>query len=169
MTISQIVHRRHRAESLPLLAPSETYHFIAPRRARALLTAATLAAAVLTVIYLVSALRSSSTAYVVAAAACAIAMVGLWTTLQARVPQTVSLRNSVIEIARPGSVERFDLADPTVEVLARDGEMAFRCYDGRFAIVRSRDVRWQEFTHVVMHYQNHADRKAEERQNRFNL
>jgi hypothetical protein len=73
----------------------------------------------------------------------------------------------VIEIRKNGRSESFDLVDPTVEVLARDGEMAFRCYDGRFAVVRSRDVDWKEFTHVVMHYQNHADRKAEERAARF--
>ena len=73
----------------------------------------------------------------------------------------------MIEISGNGHVERFDLVDPSVEVLARDGEIAFRCYDGRIAVVRSRDVDWKEFTHVVMHYQNHADRKAEERKNRF--
>lgn len=109
----------------------------------------------------------SSRPWIVTTVATALAAVALWALVQTRTPQVVTIENSIIEIDKGGRTERFDLADPTVEILGRDGEIAFRCYDGRFSVVRARDVEWKVFTDVVMHYQNHADRKAEERTERF--
>jgi hypothetical protein len=168
MTISATGPRsRRRVESKPLDAINETYRFVAPRRSRSLVQALLLAMVALAAFSGYMSATVQTPLWFGALAGSGIGVVALWAVLQARVPQTVTLKNSVIEIKNNGHSERFDLADPTVEVLARDGEMAFRCYDGRFAIVRSRDVDWKEFTHVVMHYQNHADRKAEERKVRF--
>lgn len=90
-----------------------------------------------------------------------------WTLMSLNVPQQVTLRNSIMEIKRKGKTERFDLVDPNVEILGRDGEMAFRYYDGRVVVVRASDVDWEVFTNVVMHYQNYADTKAVERTQRF--
>ena len=50
---------------------------------------------------------------------------------------------------------------------SRDGEIAFAHYMDRWVVVRSRDVDWKVFSDVVMHYQNKADRNAEERDKRF--
>ena len=151
----------------PLRTPEETYKFVAPAKSRAVLYGSLLAFAILTAVATYYAIRDQQVGWIVAAGCAAFVVVVLWTIAMMRVPQVVTIRHSVLEIKRHGKTERFDLVDPSVEVLGRDGEMAFRCYDGRFAIVRSRDVPWQMFTDVVMHYQNHADRKAEERAQRW--
>jgi hypothetical protein len=168
MTISPLVGPKRRgAESQPLEIPSGTYRFVAPRGGRMVVVAVLLAALLVAAWAGYRGASTKENTWYFVAAGALVVVVAMWAYLQARVPQTVTLTNSVIEIRNNGHVERFDLADPSVEVLARDGEMALRCYDGRFALVRARDVNWKLFTHVVMHYQNHADRKAEERQARF--
>ena len=152
----------------PLQAPSQRYRFVAPRRARAVLAGVLLAAVVFTGFGAwMAATEVDSHPWIITTVATALAAVALWALLQSSLPQVVTIENSIIEITNRGRSERFDLADPTVEILGRDGEIAFRCYDGRFSVVRARDVNWKVFTDVVMHYQNHADRKAEERQERY--
>lgn len=151
----------------PLQSPDETYKFVTPFRGRAVLYGSLLAFVILTGVATYFAVRDQQVGWIVAAGGSALVMVVLWTMAQLRVPQVVTIRHSILEIKRHGKVERFDLVDPSVEILGRDGEMAFRCYDGRLAVVRSRDVPWKMFTDVVMYYQNHADRKAEERAQRW--
>jgi hypothetical protein len=151
----------------PLRKPDETYKFIAPMKGRAVLYGCLLAFVILTGFATYFAVRDQQIGWIVAAGGSALVVVVLYTVAALRVPQVVTIRHSILEIKRHGKTERFDLVDPSVEVLGRDGEMAFRCYDGRFAVVRSRDVPWRMFTDVVMHYQNHADRKAEERAQRW--
>jgi hypothetical protein len=152
-----------------LAAPSESYRFVARQRSRPFIQGALVAMLVLAAVstYLALTDVGDSRVWIVGAAASVLVAVVLLTVLQTRIPQVVTIRNSIIEIRRSGQTERFDLVDPTVEVLGRDGEIAFRCYDGRFAVVKARDVDWRVFTDVVMHYQNHADVKAEERKSRF--
>lgn len=159
------MHVKNRDKSLPqpLQAPNETYKFVAPVRGRAVLLGTLLAFVILTGVATYFAVRDQQVGWIAAAGGSAFLVVLLWSFAQLHVPQVVTIRQSILEIKRHGTVERFDLVDPSVEILGRDGEMAFRCYDGRFAIVHSRDVPWQMFTDVVMHYQNHADQKAEER------
>ncbi len=151
----------------PLQTPNEIYKFVAPVKGRAVLYGSLLAFVVLTAVATYFAVRDQQVGWIIVACCSAFVMVVLWTVAQMRIPQIVTIRNSILEIKRHGKVERFDLVDPSVEVLGRDGEMAFRCYDGRFAVVHARDVPWKMFTDVVMHYQNHADRKAEERAQRW--
>jgi hypothetical protein len=167
--MSTMSHRHHGrgVESLPLVAPSDTYRFTAPRRGRAILASSLLATMVLTGYSGYRAVTDAGTSGITATGIGVVTVVVLWAMLQARLPQVVTLQHSVIEIRNNGKVERFDLADPSVEILARDGEIAFRCYDGRAAVVRARDVDWRLFTDVVMHYQDHADRRAAERRNRY--
>ena len=68
---------------------------------------------------------------------------------------------------RGGHTDSFDLEDPGVEIRVMDGEIAFSSYMERWVVVRARDVDWKVCTDVVMHYQNKADRHAEERNRRF--
>lgn len=161
--------RGHAVSRSELAPPSESYRFVAPQRSRPFILGGLLAMLVLAGVSVYLALTDTGDAriWVVGAAACVLVAVALLTLLQTRIPQVVTIQNSIIEIRRSGHTERFDLVDPTVEVLGRDGEIAFRCYDGRFAVVKSRDVDWRVFTDVVMHYQNHADLKAEQRKGRF--
>ena len=167
--MSTMLNRHHgrRVESLPLVAPSDTYRFVAPRRGRTILAGSLLATMVLTGYAGYRAATDGTSSWIVGAGIGLATVVALWAMLQARLPQVVTLQHSVIEIRNNGKVERFDLADPTVEILARDGEIAFRCYDGRIAVVSARDVDWRLFTDVVMHYQDHADRMAAERRTRY--
>jgi hypothetical protein len=99
--------------------------------------------------------------------AAAVGAVILWTLLQARIPQRITLRGPHVEIRRDGHVHTFDLEDPGVDIRVRDGEIAFAHYLDRWVVVRSRDVDWKVFSDVVMQYQNKADRNAEERDRRF--
>jgi len=159
---------RNGSATAPLQPPSQRYRFVAPRRGRAVLMGLLLAAIVFTAFAAYSAATEiESRPWIITSVASALAAVALWALLQSSIPQVVTIENSIIEITNRGHSERFDLADPTVEILGRDGEIAFRCYDGRFSIVRARDVQWKVFTDVVMHYQHHADRKAEERKERY--
>ena len=91
----------------------------------------------------------------------------IWAVLQAKIPQRITIRGAVIEIRRDGHVDSFDLEDPGVEIRVMDGEIAFSSYMERWVVVRARDVDWKVFTDVVMHYQDKADRHAEERDRRF--
>ncbi len=160
--------RRKGTAGAGLADPSAHYRFVAPQRSRPVVIGALLAGVILTLLAVRTAAATDSPIWIVLTAVGALCCVGLMTILQTRLPQVVTIDRSIIEIRKSGRTERFDLVDPTVEVLGRDGEIAFRCYDGRFAVVQARDVDWQVFTDVVMHYQNHADRKATERSDRFN-
>jgi hypothetical protein len=106
-------------------------------------------------------------AMVVAAVSAALLVV-LWALLQSKIPQRITVEGSVIQIRRDGRVDRFDLADPAVDIRVSDGQIAFAHYLDRWVVVRSRDVDWQVFSDVVMRYQNKADLRAEERDQRFN-
>ena len=97
-----------------------------------------------------------------------VLLVVLWAMLQAKIPQRITIRGSVIQIRRDGQVHEFDLVDPAVDIRVSDGEIAFAHYLDRWVVVRSRDVDWKVFSDVVMHYQNKADAYAEERDKRFN-
>ena len=99
-----------------------------------------------------------------ASAAC---LMVLWALLQARIPQRITVKGPIIQIRRDGNVDSFDLEDPGVEIRVMDGEIAFSQYMERWVVVRARDVDWKVFSDVVMHYQNKADRHAEERDKRF--
>ena len=101
----------------------------------------------------------------------AVSLAGLlvcWATLQASIPQRITVSGSKIQIRRDGKVHEFDLEDPNLELRVKDGEIAFAHYQDRWVVVRSRDVDWKVFSDVVMYYQNTADHNAEERDRRFN-
>jgi hypothetical protein len=95
------------------------------------------------------------------------AFVLFWTMLASRSPQLIDVERSIITIRRGSRSERFDLVDPNVQLSVRDGQMAFRYYDGRNVVVRPSEVDWPAFLNVVMHYQNFADAKAVEKEARF--
>jgi hypothetical protein len=95
-------------------------------------------------------------------------LVILWSMLQAKIPQRITVDGSMIQIRRDGQVDSFDLEDPAVDIRVSDGEIAFAHYQDRWVVVRARDVDWKVFSDVVMHYQNKADLYAEERDKRFN-
>ncbi len=117
---------------------------------------------------LVMLISARTTFAVTLAAGSAVVFVACWAGLQANIPQRVTVRGSVIEIRRDGNVHRFDLEDPGVDILVKDGEIAFAQYMNHWVVVRARDVDWKVFSDVVMHYQNQADHNAEERDKRFN-
>lgn len=90
-----------------------------------------------------------------------------WGTLMSTPPNMVSVVGSLISLRRRGRSETFDLVDPNLELRVRDGEIALTHYDGRWVVVKAREVDWSVFMDVVMRYQSHADRKAVERTRRF--
>lgn len=150
-----------------LKAPADHYVFVAPNAGRWLLRLAMLAALVTLCVGATIAVTQRNMMAGVAAGGAAAALVILWASLQAKIPQRVTVRGSMIEIRRDGKVESFDLEDPNVEIRVKDGEIAFAHYMERWVVVRSRDVDWKVFSDVVMHYQNKADQYAEERDRRF--
>ena len=85
-------HTRRRVESMPLHVPSESYRFVAPRRGRAVIAAMLLAGLVLTAMSAVAAASHPSRESLLATGLSAIAVVGLWAAMQARLPQTVTLK-----------------------------------------------------------------------------
>lgn len=143
------------------------YEFEAPDPARALmrlmlgvLGAATVAAAV----HAAQMRTHQAVLLVVGVVGC---FVLLWTLLASRSPQVITVDRSIITIRRGSRMESFDLVDPNVQLAVRDGQMAFRYYDGRNVVVRPNEVDWPAFLNVVMHYQNFADQKAVDKETRF--
>ena len=106
-------------------------------------------------------------AAVLALAGVVACLVLLWTMLASRSPQRITLARSIITIRRGSRMERFDLVDPNLQIVVKDGQMAFRYYDGRHVVIRPSEVDWASFLNVVMHYQNFADVKAVEKEARF--
>ena len=104
----------------------------------------------------------------VVTAVAVVVLVALWAVLQSKIPQRITVEDSIVSIRRDGRVDRFDLQDPAVDIRVSDGEIAFAHYMDRWVVVRSRDVDWKVFSDVVMHYQNRADIHAEQRDQRFN-
>lgn len=104
---------------------------------------------------------------VASAVAAAVVLVLCWVTLMARVPQRIVVSGPTVRIIRGAEVHRFDLEDPGVDMLVRDGSVAFGHYRDNWVIVQARDVDWRVFMDVVMTYQNRADSNAEARDKRF--
>ena len=104
---------------------------------------------------------------VASAVAAAVVLVLCWVTLMARVPQRITVTGPTVQIVRGAEVHRFDLEDPGVDMLVRDGSVAFGHYRDNWVIVQARDVDWRVFMDVVMTYQNRADSNAEARDKRF--
>ena len=153
----------------PAQADAERNHdFVADPWGGRLLRLTLLASAVGACVGLVLAVTDRSTFSVALAAGSAVLFVACWAGLQANIPQRVTVRGSVIEIRREGNVHRYDLEDPGVDILVKDGEIAFAQYMDRWIVVRAKDVDWKVFSDVVMHYQNQADHNAVERDKRFN-
>ncbi|MEO5654239.1 MAG: hypothetical protein ABIN79_01145 [Marmoricola sp.] len=113
-------------------------------------------------------ISSRTTESVVITIASVVLLVACWGALKATIPQRVTVQGPVIEIRRDGKLHRFDLEDPGVDILVKDGEIAFAQYKDGWISVRAKDVDWKVFSDVVMHYQNQADHNAEERDKRFN-
>lgn len=153
-----------RKEPRPL---AESYVFVAPDTGRGVMKAAFLVSlAAFCVGATLSVSQRHRSAMVVTAVAAALLVI-LWSLMQTKIPQRVTVRGSSIQIRRDGRVDQFDLEDPAVDIRVKDGEIAFAHYMDRWVSVRSRDVDWPVFTDVVMYYQNKADRNAEERDKRF--
>lgn len=149
---------------LPVL---DHYEFQAPDPARAVmrLLLTLLVAGVFAAGAYVATARTHEAILLLAGAAGGLLL--LWTLLASRSPQLVTVERSIITIRQGSRVERFDLVDPNVQITVRDGELAFRYYDGRNVVIRPSQVDWPSFLNVVMHYQNFADRKAVEKEHRF--
>ena len=151
-----------------LRKPDQTHlDFVARPWGRRILMLLLLVAAAGACAGLVMMISDRSTFPVTLAAGSAVLFVACWAGLQASIPQRVSVRGSVIEIRRDGKVRRFDLEDPGVDILVKDGEIAFAQFMDYWTVVRARDVDWPVFSDVVMHYQNQADHNAVERDKRF--
>ncbi|KQT93867.1 hypothetical protein ASG49_02575 [Marmoricola sp. Leaf446] len=111
--------------------------------------------------------REQPTWLVAVAVGLAVVLVLCWVTLMARVPQRITITGPMVHIHRGAEVHRFDLEDPGVDLLVRDGSVAFGHYRDNWVIVHARDVDWRPFMDVVMNYQNRADSNAEARDERF--
>ncbi|WP_030482772.1 hypothetical protein [Nocardioides aequoreus] len=108
-----------------------------------------------------------STGDLALAGGAAIVCVICWVFLTVTVPQKVIVTGSVVEIVRSSTTQRYDMEDPGVDMLVRDGSVAFGHYRDNWSIVQARDVDWKVFMDVVMRYQFQADINAEERDKRF--
>ena len=148
-------------------SPADKYVFVEPRPGRLLLRAALVISVLVLCVGAIIALSQRSIVSMVVTGIAAGCVVVLWAILQIRIPQRITVEGSLIEIRRDGQTDRFDLEDPGVDIRVGDGEIAFAHYMDRWVVVRSRDVDWKIFSDVVMHYQNNADRYAEERDKRF--
>ena len=148
-------------------APHANYVFVAPNAGRSLLRLGLLASLVGLCVGGTLAVSERSFGAVLAACVSAAFLVVFWAVLQARIPQRITIEGPLVQVRRDGHVDSFDLEDPGVEIRVMDGEIAFSSYMERWVVVRARDVDWKVFTDVVMHYQNKADRHAEERDRRF--
>jgi hypothetical protein len=148
-------------------APHANYVFVAPNAGRMLLRLGLLASLVGLCVGGTLAVSERSIGAVLATGVSGAFLLVIWAVLQAKIPQRITIHGPVIEIRRDGHVDSFDLEDPGVEIRVMDGEIAFSSYMERWVVVRARDVDWKVFTDVVMHYQDKADRHAEERNKRF--
>ena len=148
-------------------APHANYVFVAHNAGRSLLRLGLLASLVGLCVGGTLAVSQRSFGAILATCVSGVFLVVIWAVLQAKIPQRITIHGPVIEIRRDGRFDSFDLEDPGVEIKVMDGEIAFSSYMERWVVVRSRDVDWKVFTDVVMHYQNKADRHAEERDRRF--
>ena len=97
----------------------------------------------------------------------AVGLVLCWVSLMSSVPQRITITGSTVRIHRGAEEHRFDLEDPGVDMLVRDGSVAFGHYRDNWVIVEARDVEWRTFMDIVMAYQNRADSNAEARDERF--
>lgn len=148
-------------------APSENYVFVAPDPGRRLLRIAMVVSLIALCVGVTLSISQRSVWAMFVAGAAAVLLVILWSLMQAKIPQRITVRGPSVQIRRDGRVDQFDLEDPAVDIRVSDGEIAFAHYMDRWVVVRSRDVDWKVFTDVVMHYQNKADHNAEERDKRF--
>ena len=148
-------------------APHANYVFVAHNAGRSLLRLGLLASLVGLCVGGTLVVTERSFGALLATGVSAAFLLVIWAVLQARIPQRITIQGPVIEVRRDGHVDSFDLEDPGVEIRVMDGEIAFSSYMERWVVVRARDVDWKVFTDVVMHYQNKADRNAEERDRRF--
>jgi hypothetical protein len=148
-------------------APHDNYVFVAPNAGRSLLRLALVASLVGLCVGATLSVSERSLGAVVGTGVSAACLLVVWALLQAKIPQRITIQGPVIQIRRDGHVDSFDLEDPGVEIRVMDGEIAFSSYRERWVVVRARDVDWKVFSDVVMHYQNKADRHAEERDKRF--
>ncbi len=146
---------------------SQKYVFVEPRPMRSLLHAAVVVSVLALCVGATFVVIERSTVSMVVVGVAAGCLVLLWSLLQTRIPQRITVDGSMVEIRRNGQTDRFDLEDPGVDIRVGDGEIAFAHYLDRWVVVRSRDVNWKIFSDVVMLYQNNADRYAEERDKRF--
>ena len=149
-------------------SPSTSYVFVAPDRGRWFIRGGMLAALVALCVGATLTVTERDVAAMVVTGVAVVALVALWALLQSKIPQRITVEDSIISIRRDGRVDRFDLEDPAVDIRVSDGQIAFAHYMDRWVVVRSRDVDWKVFTDVVMHYQNKADLHAEQRDKRFN-
>ena len=67
----------------------------------------------------------------VVTAVAVVVLVGLWALLQSKIPQRITVEDSIISIRRDGRVDRFDLEDPAVDIRVSDGQIAFAHYMDR--------------------------------------
>ncbi|MBV9831705.1 MAG: hypothetical protein JOZ82_08910 [Marmoricola sp.] len=148
-------------------APSGHYTFVAPSPVRRVVML-TLMFTVLGLIYMGYQLTVKADDETIGTTiALALLAVAQWTFLQACIPQRIDIDKSVITINRSGTIKRYDLVDPGLEVRVRDGEIAFANYMEPWTVVKAREVTWSVFIDVLMHYQNRADINAELRDQRF--
>ncbi len=149
-------------------APADNYVFVAPDAGRLALRLGMVGSLVALCVGATLTFTQMSFPAMVVTAVATVMLVVIWAMLQAKIPQRITVRGSMIQIRRDGRVDAFDLEDPAVDIRVSDGEIAFAHYMDRWVVVRARDVDWKVFSDVVMHYQNKADLYAEERDKRFN-
>ena len=145
-----------------------SYVFVAPDRGRWFIRGGMLAALVALCVGATLTVTERNFWAMVVTGVAVVVLVALWALLQSKIPQRITVEDSMIQIRRDGRVDRFDLEDPAVDIRVSDGQIAFAHYMDRWVVVRSRDVDWKVFSDVVMHYQNRADINAEQRDKRFN-
>ena len=147
---------------------STSYVFVAPDRGRWFIRAGLLGALVALCVGATLTITERNFVAMVVTAVAVVALVVLWALLQSKIPQRITVEDSMIQIRRDGRVDSFDFEDPAVDIRVSDGQIAFAHYMDKWVVVRSSDVDWKVFSDVVMHYQNRADINAERRDQRFN-
>jgi len=152
----------------PKKSPSTNYVFVARDPGRWFMRALMVSSLIALCVGVTLTITERSYVAMVVAGVSAVLLVVLWAMLQSKIPQRITVQDSIIQIRRDGKVDSFDLEDPAVDIRVSDGEIAFAHYMDRWVVVRSRDVDWKVFSDVVMGYQLNADRHAEERDKRFN-
>lgn len=102
-------------------------------------------------------------------------VVVLWGTLIVSTPQMVTLRGSIMTVWSGRDGERFDLADGGQpvdlhgEAGSADWALLLHRPDRTACVLRRHDVDPVAVDQVVRHYRGIAERRATERENRFNL